>query len=192
MVRALFVDTETNGLPKDWKRPPDASDNWPRIVEMAWTIQAEPQEHALIKQFLIQPNGWEIGESEKIHGISPLEASALGHPIAAVLEQFVSDLQLVDTVVAHNVAFDRNVIAAEIMRARLKIRRTGLQFYCTMEHGTDVVKIPNAYGYKWPSLEELHRHLFRVNFVEAHRAAADVAACARAYWRLQELESQKL
>lgn len=34
----LFFDTETTGLPKNYKAPASDSDNWPRLVQIAWSI----------------------------------------------------------------------------------------------------------------------------------------------------------
>lgn len=57
----MFLDTETNGLPKDYKKAPDASDNWPRIVQIAWTLQLDPEREIACRDFIIKPDGWEIG-----------------------------------------------------------------------------------------------------------------------------------
>ena len=32
----LFFDTETTGLPKNWKAPVTDVNNWPRMVQLAW------------------------------------------------------------------------------------------------------------------------------------------------------------
>ena len=32
----LLFDTETTGLPKNWKAPVTDVDNWPRLVQIAW------------------------------------------------------------------------------------------------------------------------------------------------------------
>jgi len=32
----LFFDTETTGLPKNWKSPVSYLKNWPRVVQIAW------------------------------------------------------------------------------------------------------------------------------------------------------------
>jgi len=32
----LFFDTETTGLPKNWKAPIEDLNNWPRLVQLAW------------------------------------------------------------------------------------------------------------------------------------------------------------
>jgi DNA polymerase-3 subunit alpha len=36
--RYLIFDTETTGVAKDFKAPPSTGDNWPRIVQLAWSI----------------------------------------------------------------------------------------------------------------------------------------------------------
>ena len=34
----LFFDTETTGLPKKWKAPVTDLDNWPRMIQIGWTL----------------------------------------------------------------------------------------------------------------------------------------------------------
>ena len=34
----LIFDTETTGLPKNFKAPISDSDNWPRMVQLAWQL----------------------------------------------------------------------------------------------------------------------------------------------------------
>lgn len=191
MSSILFLDTETNGLPKDWKKFPDASDNWPRIVQIAWLIHDPDRSVLTERDFLIQPDGWEIGDSEKIHGITPLMASSSGVPLHKALGQFFYDLveYYVDEIVAHNLKFDRSVISAEMQRLKLTMPKPAQprRQYCTMEQGTDVAKIPSVHGYKWPTLTELHRFLFKQDFSEAHNALHDVRACARCYWALRDM-----
>lgn len=34
----LFFDTETTGLPRDWKAPVTNTANWPRMVQLAWLL----------------------------------------------------------------------------------------------------------------------------------------------------------
>lgn len=188
--RVLFVDTETNGLPKNYRIPPDRSDNWPRIVQIAWVVMERPYEVITEKNFIIQPDGWEIGDSERIHKISPLMAASHGVPIKKAMEHFIDDLDSVQVVVAHNVAFDRNVIAAELMRANMRPRKVGYSFYCTQMKSTDILKLPAAMGFKWPRLSEAYEFFFKTNFTEAHNAVADVKACAAVYWKLQELGAE--
>ena len=37
----LIYDTETTGLPRDWNAPISDSDNWPRLVQLAWQLHDE-------------------------------------------------------------------------------------------------------------------------------------------------------
>ena len=37
----LFFDTETTGLPKNWKAPVTDTENWPRIVQIAWILSTK-------------------------------------------------------------------------------------------------------------------------------------------------------
>jgi len=34
----LFFDTETTGLPRNWNAPVHNTQNWPRMVQIAWII----------------------------------------------------------------------------------------------------------------------------------------------------------
>ena len=34
----LIFDTETTGLPNNWKAPLTDFDNWPRLVQLAWQL----------------------------------------------------------------------------------------------------------------------------------------------------------
>ena len=53
----LFFDTETTGLPKDWKAPSSATSNWPRMVQIAWVL-ADDEGNALeTYSAIIKPEG---------------------------------------------------------------------------------------------------------------------------------------
>ena len=34
----LFFDTETTGLPKNWKAPVSDLNNWPRMIQIGWIL----------------------------------------------------------------------------------------------------------------------------------------------------------
>jgi hypothetical protein len=34
----LFIDTETTGLPKNYKAPLHDLSNWPRLIQIAWLL----------------------------------------------------------------------------------------------------------------------------------------------------------
>ena len=37
----LIFDTETTGLPKRWDAPISDTNNWPRIVQLAWQLHED-------------------------------------------------------------------------------------------------------------------------------------------------------
>ena len=56
-----------------------------------------------------------------------------------------------------------------------------------MKMSTNYCKIPGSYGYKWPSLSELHYKLFGSHFQEAHNADIDVEVCAKCFFELKRI-----
>ena len=66
---------------------------------------------------------------------------------------------------------------------------------CPMKLSTDVCKIvsKNGYGYKWPKVEEAHKHFFgEVGYIEKHRGANDAFHEAQIVHKLYELGIFKL
>jgi len=59
------------------------------------------------------------------------------------------------------------------------------QKICTMQSTTDICKLPSQYGFKWPSLQELHKFLFGCDFEGAHDASDDVTAMAKCFFELK-------
>jgi DNA polymerase III subunit epsilon len=57
-----------------------------------------------------------------------------------------------------------------------------------MQDMTDICCLPSPWGkgYKWPKLHEAHRHCFGKEFEDAHDALADVRACAKVFFWLQQ------
>lgn len=178
-MKILFFDTETNGLPKDWKASYTEVDNWPRIIQLAWIVvtinalgvveRTEPKVH------LIKPDGWLPSEFAEEHGLTLDLLEAEGKPIAEVLEQFSADLSECEAIGAHNLSFDHRITWAEVIRLG-KEPQSGKIKICTMQKSTNVCKIPGKRGYKWPTLDELHRHFFQEGFDGAHDAANDIKA----------------
>jgi len=188
-MRVLFFDTETSGLPANYQAPPHDSENWPRIAQLAWSLQDSGQ---VVKpytgNFIIRPQGWEIPpEASAIHGITQERALNEGWPIASVLATFSNALNAADLIVAHNLDFDRAIVAAEMYRSHQGMalwhfwHKDG---FCTMKQGVNVCQLPGRKGFKWPKLAELHQHLFGEGFDGAHDAANDIAATARCYWAM--------
>lgn len=186
-MNILFVDTETNGLPRDWRSPMTKVDNWPRCIQLAWAMTDEFGFIVDQRVDLIKPDGWEI-PSEAFwinNGFSQEKSEKEGIPIAEALGYLIEAMNQVEYVVAHNMNFDYNVIGAEMIRAGLKAE-SKKQKVCTMTLSTDLMKLPGRFKgtYKFPKLEELHRFLFEEDFDGAHDALVDVLACVRCFFEL--------
>ena len=159
----LFFDTETTGLPRNYNAPVSDIDNWPRVVQIAWTVTDETGTELRFQSFIIRPDGFEISPAaSRIHGISTDTALREGVEIKSVLATLATDLSKAKTLVAHNIAFDERVVGAEFHRIGLKKSPLkGKTQICTMRSSTDYCQISGGpYGYKWPTLEQLHKKLF--------------------------------
>ncbi len=182
----LIFDTETTGLPKNWKAPVSKLDNWPRLVQIAW-LQCDNSGNVLASSdYIVKPQGFTIPkDAENIHGISTETAMTEGVALKKVLNQFSIAINNSNFLVAHNMSFDEKIVGAEFLREDIKNKLFDISRICTMESSTDYCKLPGKYGYKWPSLSELHYKLFDQYFEEAHNADVDVKACAKCFFKLK-------
>ena len=107
----LTFDSETTGLPKNFKAPISDSENWPRLVQLAWQINDEEGQLINNKSFLIKPDNFTIPyNSEKIHGISTQIALEKGIDLLIVLKDFEKDLKKCKYIIGHNINFDKNIL----------------------------------------------------------------------------------
>jgi DNA polymerase-3 subunit epsilon len=182
----LVIDCETTGLPKDWRAPLIDAGNWPRVVQVAWMLHDELGRPIESMACLVRPDGFMIPvDAQRIHGITTDRAMAEGRPLASVLEELGIAADRSTVVVAHNIEFDCNIISAEYVRLGLSPPFDGKSLVCTMKGTTSLCRLPGRYGYKWPTLPELHRVLFGHDCSEAHDAASDVVACAKCFFELK-------
>jgi DNA polymerase III subunit epsilon len=182
----LFFDTETTGLPLNWKAPVTDLKNWPRLVQLAYIFQDCNGKVITKCDYIIKPNGFLIPtDSSAIHGITTEKAMREGKELAVVLEEFDCLLNKAKYLVAHNISFDEKIVGAEFLRINMQNSIPSKRKICTMKSSTNFCAIDGPYGYKWPKLSELHYKLFRSNFEEAHNAAIDINATAKCFWELK-------
>tara|TARA_B100001057_G_scaffold420668_1_gene441147 strand:- start:320 stop:4675 length:4356 start_codon:yes stop_codon:yes gene_type:complete len=191
----LIFDTETTGLPKNWKAPISDTDNWPRCVQIAWQLHDELGNLVEANSFIIKPHGYDIPyESEKIHGISTRLAELEGEKLEIVLKEFNNSILKSKFIIGHNVNFDLNVIGCEFYRLNTlsNIELTDVLDTCTETTAT-LCKLPGGRGgkFKLPTLTELHQFLFSAPFQDAHNATADVEATARCFLELIRIKNFK-
>lgn len=181
----LFFDTETTGLPQNYNAPIEDLNNWPRLVQLAWSIYDKSGEKIDSSSFIIKPEGFEIPEqASSVHGITTERALKEGQKLENILQEFSQAISQAKIIVAHNMSFDEKIIGAEFLRTGVNHELFETIRVCTKEEATDYCQIPGNYGYKWPRLSELHIKLFGEDFEGAHDALTDVEACARCFFEL--------
>jgi DNA polymerase III epsilon subunit-like protein len=184
----LFFDTETTGLPKNWKAPVSDTSNWPRLVQLAYLMYSETGLQQKAVDFIVKPEGFTIpSDASAIHGITTAKANSTGKPLKTVLEDFKAAVEGATTIIAHNISFDEKIVGAEFYRLQIPNPMYGKKKICTMESTVNFCAISGPYGYKWPKLEELYYKIFRSNFEEQHNAAMDIKATAKCYWELKKM-----
>src|SRR5690606_37067257 len=186
----LIYDTETTGLPNNYSAPVTESDNWPRLVQIAWQLHDATGKLLENNNIIIKPDGFDIPfNATKIHGITTEKARIEGIPLEDALGLFQAVLKKTKVIVGHNVLFDQSVMGAELFRKGLNYKELNLPLIDTMNSSIYFCAIPGGRsgGFKYPSLGELHQKLFGEKFDEAHNASADVNATARSFMELLRL-----
>ena len=195
----LIFDTETTGLPKSWNAPITDTDNWPRCIQIAWQLHDDMGNLLDRNDFLIQPDGFNIPyDAERIHGISTELAQEKGISLIEGLRLFNEALSKTTFIVGQNVEFDVNIMGCEFHRLGVENNLTKLPVLDTCTEKTALLcQLPGGRGgkFKLPTLTELHKHLFGIDFAEAHNATADVEATTRCFLeliRLREFTKEEL
>lgn len=183
----LFFDTETTGLPRDYKAPVSDSNNWPRLVQIAWAWFDADGNAWDSYSYVIRPDGFTISEEvAKIHRVTQERAEREGVDLKQALDHFAEEVKKAEFIIGHNIDFDDKIVGAEFYRLQMPNVLDLARKICTMKSSADVCKITNSYGrYKWPNLTELYSHLFNTGFEEAHDALVDVRACAKCFFELK-------
>jgi DNA polymerase III epsilon subunit-like protein len=174
----LFLDTETTGV------TPQA-----RIVAICWSLYDFGGAKLTTEHHVIYPDGFTIpAEATRIHGITTADARRRGIPVADALIHLRTEIEkrAPSLYVGHNVSFDRPIVLNEYRRLAAPENLSPLPTFCTMKSTTHICCVPRSNGgYKWPSLGELHRHLFGRPHGSAHDAEGDVRACAACFFELR-------
>jgi len=184
----LFFDTETTGLPRNWKAPVTDLNNWPRMIQIAWILCDNKGNRIESDDLIIKPENFKIPlDASRVHGISTEKAISEGEDLEKVLMKFDKLVEQTDFIVAHNISFDEKIVGAEFLRKDIQSNFGRKRKLCTMQASTNYCKLPGPYGYKWPKLSELHIELFGEDFDEAHDASVDINATEKCFWKMREI-----
>lgn len=205
MRTALAYDTETTGLPL-FTEPSD-DPRQPHIIQLAADLfDIDTRRPIAGFSLLIKPEGWVIpSEIESLTGISTERAAMFGVPIATALPLFLELCSMVTVHrVAHNESFDARILRIAMKRAGIYPDAFMDQWkaapaYCTCNSSKAIVNLPptermvaaKKKGPKAPNLAEAYEFFTGQKLVNAHDAAADVAACKTIFFALQDLQRQQ-
>ena len=181
----LVFDTETTGLPKKWNAPVTDTDNWPRMVQLAWQCHDIEGNFLFAKNHVITPEGYTIPEDVvAVHGITTEIAHEKGIQLKDALLDFMADVAKSKFTIGHNVNFDLNIVGCELIRCQMEQSMSSHASLCTMIESKVHCDLRRNGQLKNPTLTELHIKLFTVPFEEAHNAAADVLSTTRCFLEL--------
>jgi DNA polymerase III epsilon subunit-like protein len=119
--RVLCFDTETTGLLPRHKPgtpfPEDAA--YPHITQLSWIVYnvATGEVEEVVDQYIRIPDHVEISpESTRVSGITREITVEKGVELAPLLIKFYTAYMRCDTIVAHNMNFDKDVVRQEMRR----------------------------------------------------------------------------
>ena len=187
----LIFDTETTGLPHNKTAPVEQLDNWPRLVQIAWQLHDQTGKLLSTGNHIVKPEGFTIPfNAEKIHGISTKRALEVGEDLAEVLDKFSEDVKKAEVLVGHNIEFDNKIIGAEYLRCEKENLLADAKNIDTANDTKEFCQLQGGPGgrLKSPKLIELYEKLFGEGFGDAHDAAYDVDATAKAFFECLKRE----
>lgn len=196
MSCALFLDTETNGLPLFDQ--PSEDPRQPHIVQLgACLVEIETRKVLASIDVIVKPDGWTIpAEVAAIHGITTERAMAVGVPEALAVELLLELHKQADFRVAHNESFDARILRIACMRffdeATADEWKNG-NAKCTATLATPIMKLPPTPKMiaarrnhpKTPNLGEAYRFFTGRELVGAHSAMVDVLACMEVFHAIE-------
>lgn len=199
----LAFDTETTGLAIEpsSKNYYDTA-NWPRVYQLSAILFDDMGfEHYRMDRY-IKPDKWKIPvlsdflrdlgqvSFHEQQGITDELLFEKGVSMPEALAEFNKLAEKADAKLCHNYLFDVPVMTCEMFRYKhFPINWLQKPQFCTKEMMTPICKIPshrNDGEYKWPSLQEAYKFLFRKEFEGAHNSMADVEATMEVFLEIKD------
>ena len=133
----LIFDCSGIDKPKSYKAPFSDTFNWPRIIHMSWIILDKELKPIDDYDHVIIPEGFSFTKqiAKRCH-IDQEDIDNKGAPIEDVLKGFEQSLEKVEYVLAHNMNFNENTLAAEYLRKGIQHSLFRKERICLMQ-GSD-------------------------------------------------------
>ena len=200
-MRVICFDTETTGLPENRNTSIYETSKWPNIVQLSFMVY-DVEKKEIVEEYdeIIKIDEGVVltPKSVEIHGISRDVISERGVPISDALLAFKRALNSCERCIGHNISFDKRLLIVEAIRNKGfdSSDNSYVQFqfkteFCTMLKSVEICKIEKLRGdgtiyFKYPTLIELHYHLFKKTPENAHNSKVDVLICLRCYCKLTD------
>lgn len=197
MTTYLFFDTETTGLIDFKKELSDPSQ--PRITQLAAILTDEDGNELDRMCEYVKPDGWTVPEFiTELNGTTTEMLEEKGKPMQELLARFNQMKDRCTHRVAHNVSFDKQMLAREAFAYGLPHDSTGKESLCTMKMAKGIVQLPASQkmneagvrGSKPPKLQEAYTYFFGVPFEGSHDAMADVIACKKVFFAIKKWQAE--
>lgn len=190
----LFYDLETSGLLEG--KFPLHHPKQPRIVQLGAILDDDDRNEVMRLDVIIAQKEEINPKAVAVHKITTEYSQLFGVNELHALDLFLDMLDVSDMVVGQNhINFDNKVMTANVRRVYEEHNLEpfeGKRFFDTMEASKPILRLPSARGgFKNPNLTEIHQHFFGEGFGNAHRAIADVLACRKCFYALQDLVNPK-
>ena len=188
-MKVVILDTETTGFKTEINQ----------IGQLAYLIIINGEVKSK-KNFFFTVDKMDKG-AENTHGFSieKLKSLSNGKRFSHYAQEIFEDLDEA-MIVCHNSQFDIPFIQIEFERIGVRIKPQNI--FCTMKYYTNVLKIKNSYGYKWPTLTELldyyginsidikrKMNIFYGETSDAHDARWDIIATMEIYNRIPNIQT---
>lgn len=191
--KILVFDTETTGI---IKKSASLEEN-PYILQFSYCVydlKRQMIEKIFNSYIRVDPSVVISKEITNINGCTR-ELCDAGMPIQDALISFYTDLSSCNILVAHNITFDMEMIQLEFRRHGPELATICPDYanclsknnVCTMRTSTNICRLPGRTGksYKWPTLLELHVHLFQTKPENLHNSMVDILVCLRCYLKIK-------
>jgi len=169
-MKAVILDTETTGLIANHSvtidKQPEITEFFAQHVDLA-TGKVTKKYETLIKPHNFPMSAKTIAETKTKITNDMLRPAPSFKDVAAKIKEIVEGAPVI---IAHNAAFDREMISIEYERMKKELKWP--RMLCTVEQTIHIK------GHRL-SLTNLHIELFGKAFDEAHRAQTDVRALTK-------------
>jgi DNA polymerase III epsilon subunit-like protein len=165
----LIFDTETSGF--------DDVD----IIQIAYVIIDENKNIIKKQNYYVKDRISSI-QAQGIHNITVDKLRTVGKDFFYIMNEFITDLQNVNTIVGHNLDFDIRAVLNNLRKYDIKIINNNIEEYNLFKQFI----IYDTYKISKVKLNKLYFDLFNDNIINAHDALSDVEATLKCYLELKK------